>query len=106
MLLITLLLTLSASPERPYLRVVEGKQCQLRAAKAIDAEKARLTSAAIEVYVSYDVALLPAACVPVKPLPAEKKSCDECGCPQRWIYCVKSAAPPAALAKLGYAPVN
>jgi|GEM_PF-3178738 len=101
-------LLLSGAPERHYLKVVDGKQCQLRAAKAIAAEKERVGDAAIEVFVSYDLApeRLPSACIPGKPLPPQKAVCQACGCPQPFYYCVRSTAAPAAMAKLGYAPVR
>lgn len=89
------LLLLSADPPSAkfYLRAVEGKQCQLRAAKEVAKEKERLGAKALDVWVAYDLApaLLPPPCVPKKPFgPPPKAVCQACGCPQTWYFCAQS----------------
>ncbi len=116
-MLALLALLLSAEPaacdagpcvERHYLLPREGKQCGLRALSAVAAEKERVGPAALDAWVSYalDPKLLPAACVPknVKPF-VKKQACAECGCPQTWFFCIRSAGDPAVLRKLGYVAV-
>jgi hypothetical protein len=110
--LLALLLTADPLPERHYLQTREGKQCSLRAATAIAVERERLGPAALDVYVSYALKseLLPAACIPKDLSRFVKKKqlpvCEACGCPETWFYCLRSAAAPKELRKLGYTPVD
>lgn len=97
-----------ARAEQHYLTTRQGKQCSLRAASAITAEKTRLDGAAVDVWVSYALDLLPAACIPKDPAKYVKPPvpvCQACGCPETWFFCARSSADPAALKKLGYTVV-
>lgn len=106
--LVALLLTAEPRPQRTYLLAREGKQCSLRAVSAVAAEKERLRPAVAEIWVSYALELLPAACIPKdrKPFQKAPTGCESCGCPQTWFFCAQSAAGPAALRTLGYTPVG
>lgn len=104
-----------------YISARTGAQCTLQPGAEAALEHGRIAALApSEVWVSSVLApdRIPEECIPHDPafyatrpwaysgLAPGTMACAACGCPETWHYCMRSAAPAAAMKAAGYAPVR